>query len=101
MPRVRHYTRVSSMRRILAENMVRARDQNKVFLELANSRPLAPRDVEERYDIDRGKGNAFVEFDADPHELEVKYNERIRLHEYFIVGDVDLADRNAVGAENR
>jgi hypothetical protein len=89
------------MRRILAEQVIRARDQNKVFLELANSSPSSPREVEERYDIDRGKGNAFVEFDAEPHEIGTKYNERIQLQEYFITGNVNLGGRNTVGAENR
>ena len=62
--RVRHYTRLSSKESIIVENRVLARDQNKVFVELANRKPLNPREAEAKYLIKRGKGNAYIEFDA-------------------------------------
>ena len=78
MVRVRHYTRVSAMRKILAESIVRARNQNKVFVERADARPQSPKDVEEHYQIDEGKGNAYIEFDASADELTLQYNWRTR-----------------------
>src|SRR5690242_7753479 len=97
MVRVRHYTRVSSMRKILAENIIRARDQNRVFVERADVRPQSPKDVEEHYLIDEGKGNAYVEFDASTDELTVRYNSKTRNTEMFLIGNVNLNDRNAIG----
>src|SRR5687768_1501147 len=97
MVRVRHYTRISSMRKILAEGVIRARDQNKVFVEKANSRLLAPRDAEDLYDLLEGKGNAYLEFDVRDDELGWKYNKRMRIFEYFLVGDVDLQGRSVIG----
>ena len=93
--RVRHYTRVSSMRRIVAEQRIRARDQNKVFVELADRRRLAPNDAEDRYGLDHGKGNACVEFDVEPEVLLSQYNSRMQLNEYFVIGDIELVTRNA------
>jgi hypothetical protein len=99
MVRVRHYTRVSSMRKILAEGMIRARDQNKVFVELARVRAGSPRDVESRYRLKPGKANAYIEFDVEDAELRRQPNPRIGQEEFFIVGSVDLSARNVQGFE--
>ena len=100
MIRVRHYTRVSSMRKILAEGVIRARDQNKVFVEKASSRKLSPADAVVRYGLAQGKGNAYVEFDIEDELLLVSYNPVTRRDEFSIAGDVVLADRNAVALFN-
>jgi hypothetical protein len=39
------------MRKILAEGIIHARDQNKVFVERASARKLSPNDVVARYKI--------------------------------------------------
>ena|SRR5438552_913450 len=101
MVRVRHYTRVSSLGRILAEGRIVASDQNKVFVERATRQALAPRDAERTYGLARGKGNAYVEFDIREDELESQYNERMQLTELFVRGDVVLVGREAQGYENR
>lgn len=93
MVRVRHYTRVSSMRKIIVEQRVVARDQNKVFVERADRRKLAPRDAEERYGLDQGKANAYVEFDIEPDLLHSQYNPVTRCDESYVVGNVDLSGR--------
>ena len=100
MIRVRHFTSVSRRNTILAENRLLARDQNKVFFERARGRPESPRDVEDRYDLDRGCGNAYVEFNVDPPELMSQYNNRLQMVELYLVGDVDLVNRSPTGHDN-
>ncbi len=94
MVRVRHYTRVSSMRRIVAERRLVARDPNKVFVEPASSRRLSPADAADTYGLDEGKGKACVEFDVPEDELKYQWNARFRVAEWFIVGDIELTERN-------
>ncbi len=100
MIRLRHYTRVSSMRKILEQQRIVARDQNKVFVERANRKPMAPKDVEDLYQLKHGRGDAYIEFDAREEELGYRYNVRIRDDEWYLLGDVDLAGRAAVGRYN-
>jgi HYD1 signature containing ADP-ribosyltransferase len=99
--RLRHYTRVSSKERILADGRIFARDQNKVFVEKADHKPLGAREAEASYLLKRGKGNAYVEFDARPMEVLEQTNRMTREKEFFLRGDVDLTDRNPVGFDNR
>ncbi|MBC8106711.1 MAG: hypothetical protein H7Z14_08995 [Anaerolineae bacterium] len=98
--RVRHYTRVSSMRKIKDQLRIVARDQNKVFVEPASARKLSPADARKRYGLKPGKGRAYVEFDVESVLLETKRNARHEIDEYFIVGNVDLAQRNPQGFLN-
>lgn len=100
MPRVRHYTRKSSKDKILADGVIEAKDQNKVFVELADGDPLGPREAEARYGLKRGKGNAYVEFEASDGEILSQTNARTGRTEYYLRGDVDLADRDAEGFDN-
>lgn len=95
MIRVRHYTRVSSMRKILADQKIVARDQNKVFVERADARKLSPRVAESKYGLDKGKGNAYIEFYVRPEELRQKFNRVIKFDEWYLDGDADLTDRSA------
>jgi len=88
------------MRKILIDQRIVARDQNKVFVERANRRPLAPREAERTWVIARGKGNAYVEFDAEPGEVLTQPNPLLDCDEWCLVGDVDLTRRNAEGVEN-
>jgi hypothetical protein len=94
MIRVRHYTRVSAMRKIMREGVIRARDQHKVFIEKAASRKLSPSDAEDRYGIRKGRANAYVEFDIEEESICRQYNKEHQIDEYYVVGDVDLVDRN-------
>jgi hypothetical protein len=88
------------MRKIMAQQRIIARDQNKLFVERASAGRQSARDIEEEYDLDEGKGNAFVEFEIEPELLRVQYNRRLRMNELYIVGDVNLNGRNAVGSTN-
>ena len=47
-----------------------------------------------------GRGNAYVEFDAEPDELGLQPNAPMKSDELFFVGDVDLANRNATAFDN-
>ena len=99
--RLRHYTRVSSKDRILAEGRILARDQHKVFVERADRQPLSRRQAEVKYVLKRGKGNAYVEFDAFPEEVHEQINRLTGATELFLLGDVDLSTRNLQGFDNR
>ena len=94
--RLRHYTRTSSRDRILSEGRILARDQQ----ERAGRPPLNPRHAEAKYLLKRGKGNAYVEFDALPTELHEQTNALTGAVELFLVGDVDLSARHPQGFDN-
>ena len=98
--RLRHYTRTSSKERILVERRIVARDQHKVFIERAVRQPLSPRQAETKYLLKRGKGNAYVEFDALPEELHEQTNPLTGAIELFLQGDIDLSMRNPQGFDN-
>jgi hypothetical protein len=98
--RLRHYTRISSKERILTEERIVARDQHKVFVERADRPPLSRRQAETRYLLKRGKGNAYVEFDALPEEVHEQMNPLTGATELFLLGDVDLSGRNPQGFDN-
>lgn len=88
------------MRKILEDQRIEAQDQNKVFFERASARRLSPSDATRKYRLRRGKANACVEFDVREMELMFRWNALVRTDEYFIVGDVDLRDRNPQGFIN-
>ena len=88
--RLRHYTRTSSKERILIERRIVARDQHKVFVERADRLPLSARQAEAKYLLKRGKGNAYIEFDALPDEVSEQTNSLTGAAELFLRGDVDL-----------
>jgi hypothetical protein len=98
--RLRHYTRVSSKERILTEGRLIARDQHKVFVERAGRQRLSSRQAEATYLLKRGKGNAYIEFDALPEEIHEQTNALTGVIELFLRGDVDLSTRNPQGFDN-
>ena len=98
--RLRHYTRTSSKERILAEGRIIARDQNKVFVERADRPPLSARQAEAKYLLKRGRGNAYIEFDALPDEVYEQTNHLTGDAEFFLRGNVDLSTRNPQGCDN-
>ena len=99
--RVRHYTRRSSKDRILEEMRIVPKDQHKIFVEKADRDALRPKDAEAIYLLKRGKGNAYVEFDAQPAELARQTNRLTGKKEWFLRGEVDLAERRPEGFDNR
>jgi hypothetical protein len=98
--RVRHYTRRSSKERILTEGRLVARDQNRVFVERADRKALSAREAEAKYLLRRGKGNAYVEFNAEEEEIDQQKNHRTGEMELFLFGDVDITGRDPQGFDN-
>jgi hypothetical protein len=89
------------MRKIMTEQRIIAHDQNCVFVDRASARVLPPRIAEEHFGLEPGRGNAYIEFDADDSEIQAQYNLRMRFVELYLVGDVRLHTRNPVGIVNR
>jgi hypothetical protein len=98
--RLRHYTRTSSKERILIEGRITARDQNKVFVERADRPSLSARHAEAKYLLKRGRGNAYIEFDALLDEVYEQTNQLTGAAEFFLRGDVVLSTRNPQGFDN-
>ena len=100
MIRVRHYTRVSGRDKILAESRIVAGGRGRVFFERADRKPLGPILAQDTYQIGRGKGRAYVEFDIDEALVLLEYNTRIKMNEMSMLGDVDLTGAQPQGFDN-
>jgi hypothetical protein len=99
--RVRHFSNSKGVKGIESEGVITASDQNKVFTVRAQGKPGSPRDVEEALGIKRGRGNNYVEFDANADEIQTIKNARTGATETVFDGNVDLAGRNATFHKNR
>jgi len=99
--RVRHYTSKSGMGGIQDSGVIKASDQNSVFTVKAKGKPGSARDVEKQLGIKKGKGNAYVEFDASPDEFTTIKNAKTGATERIFKGDVNLEGRNATFKKNR
>jgi RHS repeat-associated protein len=88
--RIRHYTNAKGLKGIQESGVIRAKDQNKVFAEPAQGKPLSPRDAEEKYQIQRGHGTNIIETDVPAERVNRVYNSRIQDYELQIQGDVTL-----------
>jgi hypothetical protein len=71
-----------------------------VFVERADRSPLSARQAEAQYLLKRGKGNAYIEFDALPDEVYEQTNYLTGATEFFLRGDVVLSTRNPQGFDN-
>jgi hypothetical protein len=58
-------------------------------------------EVVEKYGLQIGRGNAYIEFDIEPDRLWLNWNARQKCEEGVIVGDIDLTNKRAVGFINR
>ena len=99
--RVRHFTSVGNLARIQESSVLLASDQDRVFAVSARGTPPSPRDVEKTLGISRGRGNAFVEFDAMREEFEIRLNALTGAREFVFQGNIDLTNRNAHFSRNR
>ena len=99
--RVRHFTNVSNLSKIQEGNILLAGDHGSVFAVSARSRPSSPRDVEKALGISRGRGNAFVDFDAILGEFEIRVNTLTGAREFVFRGDIDLTHRQPHFSRNR
>jgi hypothetical protein len=84
----------------LIERRIIARDQHKVFVERADRPPLSRRQAEAKYLLKRGKGNAYLEFNALLEEICEQTNPLTGAFELFLQGDIDLSARDPQGFDN-
>ena len=99
--RVRHFTSVGNLSKIQEGNLLVAGDHGCVFAVSARGQPPSPRDVEKALGISRGRGNAFVDFDAIPGEFEIRVNALTGAREFVSWGDINLTHRQAHFSRNR
>ncbi|MGW3651198.1 polymorphic toxin-type HINT domain-containing protein [Streptomyces sp. NPDC000878] len=90
--RMRHYTNAAGKRGIMESKVIRASDQNKVFLLPAKGKPYSPRDAEDTLGIRKGRGNVVLEFDVPVSRVRARHNSRMNITEW--VADGDLAVDN-------
>ena len=86
--RVRHYTNRKGINGIEDSGTIIAQDNNRVYVELANKKPLSQADAETLYQLKPGKGRDYVEFDIPTKLLEKIKNPRYGREELTIKGNV-------------
>ncbi len=88
MIRVRHYTNRKGANAIELTQKILAVDNNRVYVEPANKKPLSQIEAEDKYQIKQGKGRDYVEFDVLESRTEWVKNPRYHREELTIKGDV-------------
>ncbi|SFB38152.1 HYD1 signature containing ADP-ribosyltransferase family protein [Clostridium frigidicarnis] len=87
--RVRHYTNRKGINGIEQDGKIIARDNNRVYVEPANKKPLSQIEAETKYQIKKGKGRDYMEFDVPNSKLEWLKNPRYGTEELTIKGGVE------------
>ncbi|MGW0883348.1 HYD1 signature containing ADP-ribosyltransferase family protein [Streptomyces sp. NPDC002671] len=90
MIRMRHYTNARGKAGIVQSKVIRASDQNKVFLVPAKGKPMSPRDAEATLGIGRGRGNHVLEFDVPAGRVRSRYNSTMGITEWVADGDLPV-----------
>ncbi len=95
--RVRHYTNTKGLKGIQESGIIYAKDNNRVYLELADRKPLSRIEAEELYQLGKGKGRNYIEFDINTSQL-VEWIENPRYHalELTVKGDVKIENARFV-----
>ena len=88
--RMRHYTNRAGSRGIAKDGVIRAKDQNKVFLERADGKPLSPTDAADKYRLGRGRGRDIVELDVRKELVTRRWNATTQSWEWVVNGDLPL-----------
>jgi hypothetical protein len=86
--RVRHYTNRKGLQGIEESGEIIAKDNNRVYVEPANKKPLSPKEAESTYQLKQGKGRDYVEFDVPESQVEWVKNPRYGDMELTIKGGV-------------
>jgi hypothetical protein len=73
-----------------AEQIIRARDNNRVYVERADRKPLSQLEAEEKYQLKPGRGRDYVETDVPSSSLEVVKIPRYGAPELTVKGDLPL-----------
>jgi RHS repeat-associated protein len=88
--RVRHYTNRKGLKGIEQSGVIKANDNNRVYLEPARKKPLSQADAEAKYQIAEGRGRDFIETDVPETQLEWIRNPRYHIQELTVKGDLQL-----------
>ncbi|MBK9576639.1 MAG: hypothetical protein IPO40_06170 [Fibrobacteres bacterium] len=88
--RVRHYTNRKGLNGIKEDVVIRARDNNRVYLEPASKKPLSPLDAQEKFQLRPGKGRDYIETDVPNSSIEWVKNPRYGADELTVRGDLPL-----------
>ncbi|MEU6220932.1 polymorphic toxin-type HINT domain-containing protein [Streptomyces sp. NPDC047022] len=90
--RMRHYTNSKGASGISESGVIKASDQNKVFLMPAKGKPMSPRDAESTLGIGRGRGNKVLEFDVPADRVASRYNAKYGFTEWVAEGDLEVSN---------
>ncbi|MER8060194.1 MULTISPECIES: HYD1 signature containing ADP-ribosyltransferase family protein [unclassified Streptomyces] len=89
---MRHYTNSRGKNGILESGVIKASDQNKVFMVPAKGKLMSPRDAESTLGIGRGRGNNVLEFDAPADRIASRYNAKFGITEWVADGDLEVSN---------
>jgi RHS repeat-associated protein len=87
---LRHYTSNKGLEGIKKDMEIKAYDQNKVFAEKANGKPLSAADAADKYGIRKGSARNYVEFRVPYKNLNTIKNAQTGVVEYILNGNVKL-----------
>jgi hypothetical protein len=76
--------------------VIKASDQNKVFMVPARSKLLSPRDAEATLGIGRGRGNNVLDFDVPADLVSSRYNATMGITEWTADGDIQVSNIKVV-----
>ncbi|NHB59598.1 RHS protein, partial [Acinetobacter sp. 194] len=88
--RVRHYTNRRGSNGIRDSGVIKAQDNNRIYVEPATKKPLSQVDAESKYQLKQGKGRDYIEFDVPDSKTEWVRNPRYHTDELTIKGDFEL-----------
>jgi RHS repeat-associated protein len=88
--RVRHYTNRKGSNGIEQDGVIKAQDNNRVYVEPASNKPLNRNAAENKYQIKRGRGRDYIETDVSNSQLEWVDNPRYGTPELTVKGDLPL-----------
>jgi len=88
--RIRHYTSLQGLKGIQDSGVIKARDNNRVYGELAKNKPMSPVKVGDTYQINQQKTKHYVETDVLDDRIEWIKNPRYGNRELTVYGDLEL-----------
>ncbi|WP_353736176.1 HYD1 signature containing ADP-ribosyltransferase family protein [Snodgrassella sp.] len=71
--------------------LIKARDNGRVYVEPANKKPLSQIKAEDKYGIKKGRGRDYIETDVPIEKLEWIKNPAYHTEELTIKGDIVLS----------
>ncbi|MEU4626868.1 polymorphic toxin-type HINT domain-containing protein [Actinoplanes sp. NPDC023801] len=90
--RMRHYTNSRGASGIQESGVIKASDQNKVFMVPARGKPMSPTDAENTLGIGRGRGRKVLEFDAAADRVSSRHNPTMGITEWVATGDLPVTN---------